>query len=143
MEFAHSSLCSHCIVFGHDAPIVASNALRNPQQISEMLILHFFGKNAEDVDRLMRDTVGTSVIMARAYVIYQWLTVLAVINPIYQGDFETPTLTDIQFTCLHNGIDTTNQSDCLGGLCGDVFHFLRSRITLQEVYSYRGLRGRT
>ncbi len=35
-DSTHSTLRSHCIVFGHDAPIVASNAFAHPEQISEM-----------------------------------------------------------------------------------------------------------
>ena len=83
-EGGHSSLRSHCIVFGHDAPMVASGAV-NPHDLKDVLTLHLMGVNRDEVDRLMIQTTGSSVLIARPFVIYQWLLVLKECNDRYEG----------------------------------------------------------
>ena len=54
---------------------------------------------------MIRNTLGTNLIQARPYVIYQWLLVLRQVNPLYTDDPALPS-----FATVKRIIDKTNEA---------------------------------
>ena len=87
-DFTHSKIRGHCINFGHNAPdLVSDHFLQHldPEKMSEYLRIHFVGQNKKEMDLLIKDTLGTSVLSGRSFVVYQWMVVLKHVNPFYEG----------------------------------------------------------
>eukprot|EP00957_Ditylum_brightwellii_P153383 11674023-Ditylum_brightwellii.AAC.1 len=66
----HRQLKGHIIMFEDDYPIVAGKLL-DPTRMKDLLHTHFVGPDKRSIDFLMKEILGSSVIKARAYVIYQ------------------------------------------------------------------------
>eukprot|EP00957_Ditylum_brightwellii_P018929 1423352-Ditylum_brightwellii.AAC.1 len=51
--------------------------------MEDLLHISFVGPDKRSIDFLMKETLGSSVIKARAYLIYQWLVVLSLAHPYH------------------------------------------------------------
>ena len=96
-DYMRSSLRAHAIVFEHDAPYVAAEALLSAQRIKDIMQIQFIGPKGE-MDKLIRDTLGASCILGRGYVVYQWLAVLSAINLTHdnQDRLDLPCYEDVK-----------------------------------------------
>jgi hypothetical protein len=81
-EHQQSALKGCSIMFEQDAPQVVTNLL-SPETINSNVLLHFVGYTGE-FDSLYKKTMQTKSadVFGRSWVIYQWLCVLHVINPL-------------------------------------------------------------
>ena len=88
----HSQCCikGSCIVFDHDSPKVCANLLTQ-DSIKQDILIHFLGPEGQH-DTLLQKTrsIKTSHLFARAYVVYQWMSVLKKVNPLYKDEPEIP-----------------------------------------------------
>ena len=84
-EHQQSAIKGSSILFEQDAPQVVSNLL-SLESMNSNVFLHFVGHKGE-FDALYKKTMQskTADVFGRSWVIYQWLSVLHVINPIYQN----------------------------------------------------------
>ena len=94
-DYSRNALKGHSIMFKHDAPQKAASLLEDwdVSNFSDYLKLHFFSRTC-NIDRLIQRTLGTSTILARAYVVHQWLSVLKKINVLHEND-TVPDLEDL------------------------------------------------
>ena len=83
-DFTHSKILGHCIAFGHDAPTIA-NDLFDKVEISEFINIHFVGSTENEYDTLINDTLGTSLISGRPFVIYHWQVIFSHCNKLYKN----------------------------------------------------------
>jgi hypothetical protein len=82
----HYKLQGHAIFFAHDAPVKAVesiNGMLQQQHIEDLLCLQFIGPEGK-MDHLIGQTLGTSKLFARPYVILQHLLVYRETNPQYR-----------------------------------------------------------
>ena len=114
-DLLQSALRGHSIMFDHDAPSIATSML-DSKLMNEHFCLHFVGPKGES-DWLYQKTMeGASPhIFARPFVIYQWLTILQKINPLYHNDQELMTYSELKATVdqsnndlLQNALTTYN-----------------------------------
>jgi hypothetical protein len=102
-DYSRSQMKGHSILFEHDAPKIAALMLMMKSSQSEssqeilrdILTIHFVGPE-EDIDRLAKMMSGSSTIIARSYVIYQWLLVLHHTNFLYHADPCLPTFEQLK-----------------------------------------------
>lgn len=105
-NFTKNELRSHNILFRHDAPIMLSITLllndfidantsvaRETQEcLEEIITVQLVGPD-DEIDNIGRKAKMLTYLQARAYVVYQILSVLACIHQLYKGD---PKLPDFQ-----------------------------------------------
>ena len=94
-DHQQSQIRGHCIMFEHDAPLATAYVFSNSLEALDCQIkLHFIGPR-EEMDNLMRNTVGTSIVRGRPFVLYQYLAVLRLLHPAYWKD-SLPSLRELQ-----------------------------------------------
>jgi len=105
----HSRFKCHAVIFPHDAPNVASYMFNpdifGPQGLLEsdslkVLLRMFLLDPKGDPDRLSRDIYGTALIMARPWVIAQWLLVLKWLHPFYK-DLDVSKIKEVEHVIQH------------------------------------------
>ena len=69
-----NKLMSHAILFRHDAPEVAADMLFEVDHLSSFMNLHFIDRKKRW--DLLQQEVRSANLLARAYVVHQWLSVL-------------------------------------------------------------------
>ena len=93
-----SKMKAHCVLFEHDAPTQSclslilnrTQAAKKPEEtLAERITIQFIGEDGE-IDHLVKRTLGSSMVTARAYVLHQWLQVLQAVNPLYSNDPPLP-----------------------------------------------------
>lgn len=84
-DYTQSVLKGHAVTFDHDAPVVTSNVLQSFDKLSGSFKLHLMCEDGQR-DRLAEKILGSSILLGRPYVIYQWLLVLKRVNVLYQND---------------------------------------------------------
>ena len=94
-DYTHSAIRGHAILFEHDAPKVAASSLLSREHMQNAIGLHFLGPDGY-MDQLIQNTLGTSFILGRAYVIYQWLAILNDINWMYENEYQLPAFEDLK-----------------------------------------------
>jgi hypothetical protein len=80
-----SKLKGSSIMFEQDAPQVVSDLL-SPETMNSNVFLHLVGHKGE-FDRLYKKMMNskTADVFGRGHVIYQWLSILKIINPLYKN----------------------------------------------------------
>ena len=86
-------LKGHAISFDHDAPEVVSNIF-SEEGFKKTIKLVLMGEN-DQMDMLAKDTIGTFSLTGRAYVLYQWIACLKVINRYYK-DISLPPFEEVK-----------------------------------------------
>jgi hypothetical protein len=103
----HTQCCIKgcCIVFDHDSPRVCIDLLTKANMTQDICI-HFVGPQGQH-DTLLQKTrhIKPTHLFGRAFVVYQWMASLKVINHNYQYEPELPSLTEFQ-AMLNNAVDT-------------------------------------
>ena len=84
-------LRGHVILFGHDAPVVATELLNTAKKFAQTLQIICVGPEGT-TDALLQHALGTSTLRARAYVIHQWLAVSQRLNMLFRADEELLTI---------------------------------------------------
>eukprot|EP00957_Ditylum_brightwellii_P059215 4494298-Ditylum_brightwellii.AAC.1 len=92
-------------MFEDDSPIVAGKIL-DPARMKDLLHIDFVGPDKRSINFLMKKTLGSSGIKARAYVIYQWLTVLSLTHQYYD---ELDYLNEIEYPEVQQVLEEANQ----------------------------------
>ena len=95
-DYTQSVLRGHAITFDHDAPVVANSVLESLKTATSSFKIHLFCDDGKR-DILFEKMRGSSLILGRPYVIYQWLLVLKRINEFYHAK-GIPDFTTIQKT---------------------------------------------
>lgn len=148
-DHQQSKIIGSCTLFEHNASLVSAWALSNPNEsrvsiVDSQMKLHFIGpKNQMDV--LMKNTAGTSIVSGRPFVMYQLLAVLQALHEDYQNDPPLPPLDEClpilrqESEAVENHLLTTalktfdrdvvRAEDAIGDDVGDPF---RSVPTLEE-----------
>ena len=85
MEHQQSAIKGLSILFKQDVPQVVSNLL-SPDTMNSNIFLHFVGYKGE-FDSLYKKAMqsNTADVFGRSWVVYQWLSVKKVIDPIYKN----------------------------------------------------------
>ena len=106
-----SKLRAHSILFRHDAPVKATLPIHltacqdnsSPENyisyLKENLTIHLLGTK-EEIDPIAKNARMATAITARSYVIYQWLSVLQQIHPLYYNSKALPPFHDFKNTIL-------------------------------------------
>ena len=81
-------LKGHAVAFDHDAPEVVSNIF-SEDGLRKILNVVLIGKD-DKIDHLAKDAFGSYSLTGRAYVLYQWIACLKVINKYYKDIFLPP-----------------------------------------------------
>lgn len=99
-----SKMKARSILFEHDAPTQSCLALKwlykNTSKthiegmVAERITVQFVASKGE-MDNLIKTTLGSTLVSARAYVVYQWLQVLQAVNPLYNTDPPLPPFPDV------------------------------------------------
>ena len=84
-NYTQSILKGHAITFDHDAPVIVNSILKSLETASSSFKLHLFCDDGKK-DFLFEKIKGSSLILGRPYVIYQWLLVLKRINKFYSSN---------------------------------------------------------
>ena len=109
---------AHSILFEHDAPQQSCLALflrlqQGPESIKDMVAerisIHFVAAK-NDMDALIKHTLGTTLIQARAHVVYQWMQVLQAVNPLYSNDPPLPPLAEVETIIGQSNKEVLNQA---------------------------------
>ena len=106
-NFTGQKIRSHVILFPHNCPKIACAALficnkvMDPQsnkldKVLDDLIQFEFICGKDQMDFMMKQTLQTTTLVARAHVLYQWLVCLRIINPYYQDILALPTFGQFQ-----------------------------------------------
>ena len=102
-------LRGHAVLFKHDAPVVADEmqrqtpVLTDPEYLRTLMQLYFVDENGRS-DILMHNLIQTSNLLARPWVIYQYLRILKCVNEMYTA-IQIPSYTD-----LTSAVHTANES---------------------------------
>ena len=103
----HTQCCIKgcCVVFDHDSPRVCIDLLTKASMTQDICI-HFVGPQGQH-DTLLQKTrhIKPTHLFGRAYVVYQWMASLKVINHNYQFEPQLPPFEEFQAT-LNNAVDT-------------------------------------
>ncbi len=88
-NYTQCRIQGHCILFPHDAPKEIGKDFcktvdKLKQHIKHCLYIHFVDPTGKP-DQMIRSTLSATTILARSYVVYQWLKVLKSINPLYSN----------------------------------------------------------
>jgi hypothetical protein len=92
-NYTLNRLRGHAILFSHDAPQMVKSLMGDVEYLKNILKLHFVDEEGK-FDRLAKEAFGTTTILARPYVIKQWLLVLQQVHPHY-ADMEDDYIEDI------------------------------------------------
>ena len=96
----HTQCCIKgcCIAFDHDSPRVCVDVLSKDAMIKDLCI-HFVGPQGQH-DTLLQNTrhIKPTHLFGRAFVVYQWIKTLSVINPRYKYDGELPSFLEVKRT---------------------------------------------
>jgi hypothetical protein len=87
-ELSHSALRGHSILFDHDSPRVIKDLL-SAENINDSIDIHFVGPDGQ-YDHLAKKALGSAHVSARAFAVYQWLSVLGEVNEMYSDDGPLP-----------------------------------------------------
>ena len=99
----NNELRSHSIVFRHDAPIVSifplllNSGCRGSDEavndlckkMRELIHIEIIGPDNK-IDLIAKKASQSTILQARPHIIYQWLTVLRTIHPLYKDDPQLP-----------------------------------------------------
>lgn len=80
-DYTHSKLRGHMICFDAKSPEITANLLKK-HRMKDLIKIHFTGPDGE-IDGLAAYTHGSSTLLGRAWVVYQWIAVLKCVNPFY------------------------------------------------------------
>jgi hypothetical protein len=72
------------VLFAHDAVFVAAAKMFTITNLQKMLSIHFVGPKG-GMDQLMQETWNATTLLARPFVLYQWMLVLREINDWYKA----------------------------------------------------------
>ena len=87
-ELSHSAIKGHSILFDHDSPRVIKDLL-SAENINDSIDIHFVGPDGQ-YDHLAKKALGSAHVSARAFAVYQWLSVLGEVNKMYSDDGPLP-----------------------------------------------------
>jgi len=80
-EHTHSAIKGHSIIFDHDSPRVVRDLL-SAENINDSIDIHFVGPDGQ-YDHLAKKALGSALVSARPFAVYQWLSVLGEVNEMY------------------------------------------------------------
>ena len=94
-EHTQCSLKGCCIVFPHDSPSVCSELLTKESMVRNFCI-HFVGPQGQ-YDQLYKETyqLRPDHIFGKAHILYQWYSVLLLVNPHYANEPPPPPLEEL------------------------------------------------
>ena len=84
-DYTQSILKGHAVTFDHDAPVVTRNVMESFEKLSGSFKLHLICEDGRR-DHLVEKIMGSSIVLGRPFVIYQWLVVLKRLNRLYKYD---------------------------------------------------------
>ena len=87
VDHTHSAIRGHSILFNHDAPDIAAQALWSIESLKQCIKLHFVGPSGK-MDWLMKNTINSTVLNARPHVLLQWFSFLRELHTDYKNDTE-------------------------------------------------------
>ena len=93
-DHRHSKICAHSILFGHGTADVTQSLFEAIDRVEKVVTCHFIGPR-NTIDSLMQATVGTSIVTARWYVIYQQIAIANVLNK-YKKKRALPDIDDLR-----------------------------------------------
>lgn len=85
VNYTHSKIQGHSVLFAHDAVTLLMEKLEElltKDRLKSIISVIFVGPNKK-IDHLMKEMIGTNVVLARSYVVIQWLLVLSLVNQHY------------------------------------------------------------
>ena len=92
-EHTHYAIKGHSILFDHDSPRVVEELL-NSGSINDSIDIQFVGPEGQ-YDHLARKALGSALVSARPFVVYQWLKALKQVNEYYVNDDELPPFEEV------------------------------------------------
>ena len=137
-DYSHCRIQAHAVLFEDDSPVVAAKELFNPDRLKGTIRIHFVGPKGEN-DWLLKETMKATTLLARPYVLYQWIAVCRVVNPSY-SELEIPKvkeftklINDTVHHILDNAVYSNDETDmafeeCIGADVAEVrSHFVDRR----------------
>lgn len=92
MNYTGAKLKSHLVMFRHDAPYVAADALKKTfidvEKLRETMLVVFLGPDAK-IDSMRVKAKEDTSLFARPYVLHQWFSVLKAVHPEFR-ELELP-----------------------------------------------------